>query len=40
MFVLAGKIPQEIREKAGERDRRDQVVESFAHFRRTITERD
>jgi transcriptional regulator with XRE-family HTH domain len=38
MFVLAGKIPQEIREKAGEMDRREQVVESFAHFRRTITE--
>jgi transcriptional regulator with XRE-family HTH domain len=40
MFVLAGKMPQEIREKAGEQDRRDQVVKTFAHFRRTITKSD
>jgi transcriptional regulator with XRE-family HTH domain len=40
MFVLAGKIPQEIRDKAAEQDKRHQVVESFAHFRRSITDSD
>ena len=37
MFVLAGRIPEDVREKAGEHDMRHQVVESFAHFRRDVT---
>lgn len=34
LFVLAGKIPDDIRKKAKDRDK---IVESFANFRRTIT---
>lgn len=34
LFVLAGKIPDDIRKEARDRDR---IVESFANFRRTIT---
>ena len=36
LFVLAGKIPDEIRRKASDRE---QVVESFANFRKGITNR-
>lgn len=36
LFVLAGKIPDDIRRKAGDRDR---IVESFANFRKTVTSR-
>ncbi|HXF88075.1 MAG TPA: helix-turn-helix transcriptional regulator [Xanthobacteraceae bacterium] len=34
LFVLAGKIPDDIRKRAKNRDK---IVESFANFRRTIT---
>ena len=34
LFVLAGKIPDDIRKEARDRDK---IVESFANFRRTIT---
>lgn len=34
LFVLAGKIPDDIRKKAKDRDK---IVESFANFRRTLT---
>ncbi len=34
LFVLAGKIPDDIRKEAGDRDK---IVKSFANFRRTIT---
>jgi len=34
LFVLAGKIPDDIRKEARDRDK---MVESFANFRRTIT---
>ena len=36
LFVLAGKIPDEIRRKAGDKDR---VVASFANFRKGIIDR-
>lgn len=32
-FVLAGKIPEDIRSKAKDRER---IVESFANFRKTV----
>lgn len=34
LFVLAGKIPDDLRKKA---TNRDQVVSSFANFRKSIT---
>ncbi len=34
LFVLAGKIPDEMRKKAKDRD---QIVSSFANFRKTLT---
>jgi len=34
LFVLAGKIPDDLRQKARDRDR---IVESFANFRRNLT---
>jgi transcriptional regulator with XRE-family HTH domain len=36
LFVLAGKIPDDLRSKAGDRD---QIVEGFANFRRAISKR-
>ena len=35
LFVLAGKIPDDIRKKAKDRDK---VVEAFANFRKTLKE--
>ncbi|MEO5365371.1 MAG: helix-turn-helix domain-containing protein [Magnetococcus sp. WYHC-3] len=34
LFVLAGKIPDDLREQAGNRE---QIMESFANFRRNLT---
>lgn len=34
LFVLAGKIPDDLRKKAKDRDK---IVESFANFRKTVT---
>lgn len=34
LFVLAGKIPDDIRKKARDREK---IVSSFANFRKTIT---
>src|SRR5690554_4472262 len=34
LFVLAGKIPDDVREKAKDRDK---IVKSFANFRKNIT---
>jgi transcriptional regulator with XRE-family HTH domain len=34
LFVLAGKIPEDVRQKARDRDK---IVEGFANFRRSIT---
>ncbi|MEO5363479.1 MAG: helix-turn-helix domain-containing protein [Magnetococcus sp. DMHC-8] len=34
LFVLAGKIPNDLRENVGNRE---QIVEGFANFRRSIT---
>jgi transcriptional regulator with XRE-family HTH domain len=36
LFVLAGKIPDDLRNKAGDRD---QIVEGFTNFRRAISKR-
>src|SRR5262249_35868861 len=36
LFVLAGKIPDDIRQKATDRDK---IVEGFTNFRRAITKR-
>jgi transcriptional regulator with XRE-family HTH domain len=36
LFVLAGKIPDDLRSKAGDRD---QIVEGFTNFRRAISKR-
>lgn len=36
LFVLAGKIPDDLRSKAGDRD---QIVEGFSNFRRAISKR-
>lgn len=34
LFVLAGKIPDDLRRKAKDRDK---IVESFANFRKSVT---
>lgn len=34
LFVLAGKIPDDLREQAGSRER---IMESYANFRRNLT---
>ena len=34
LFVLAGKIPNDVRQQVGGRE---QIVESFANFRRSVT---